>query len=132
MPTGIITTARGCALNLDELIIQSQRPPTPMKKSTRENAGYKPNESRQPKLRGYVPGAGSATPPVSKDQQEANKPVGTSASRTKTDKSLADETGIKVTSKNKRGAAAQTTAKTPAQSETDDELGDLIGKLDKK
>jgi hypothetical protein len=123
MPAGIVSTARGGSLNIDELISKASRPAGPMAKSTQENAHYSP-EPAQPRVRGFTPLAGKATL-----AQETAKPVATKASTTKVAKSktLAESTGVTLT-KTKAKQAPATATPVP---EEDSELGELLGKLDK-
>lgn len=132
MATGIVTTARGKPLNIDELIQQAQRPiGYKDAASTRENPNYTPAADNTPKVRGFVPAAGESTPPILDDAEAARenaqakeaKPQGRGAKKT-----LAEHTKVTV----KKTAKKPTTAKKEAEEvqEEDEVLGDILNEME--
>jgi hypothetical protein len=127
MPTGIVTTARGAALNIDELIAKGSRPLSPVAKSTRENGNYIP-EVAKPQVRGFVPAAGKSSLEPTDTPVAKNVPKSTQGTASKaSNKSMSEMTGITLSK------SATKKADTAKQNEVveDAELGDLLGKLDK-
>jgi len=113
MSNGIVTTARGSQLNMDELIHIGERKIKNDDKSTIDGPMYNENDNVKPEMRGFVPSAGKA---VLQHNTPAKKPT----------ISLNELTKVSVKSKQK--------AKTPEVATTkksDDTLGDLLGKLEK-
>jgi len=126
MATGIITTARGESLNIDELIAKGSRPVEPVAKSTTEATPYRPS-AEQPKIRGFVPTAGTSTLEQTSETPVEEKPTAVRKKKvTKSDKKISDETRIVVSKTAKKVSKSDTVAKT----EEDDELGELLNKLD--
>lgn len=130
MATGMVTTARGVILNLDELIAKGAQPIGKPEKSTRTNAGYNPAENTKPQVRGFVPTGGDATPPVMDQDEPVMGDVEMKSSFTNDGKAvtLNDLTGVKVT----KSATPKAKVNKPISAAKDDaELGELLGKLKK-
>ena len=136
MGTGIITTARGKALNIDELIQQAQRPiGTKDEHSTRETGNFKPTKSNEPKVRGFVPAAGEVE--IKSEEKADEKPkkqrgsVRKVAAKKTDDKTLAEMTAVKV--ERKAGAKKEEAqVEETAVSEEDETLGDIMKEMDEK
>jgi hypothetical protein len=136
MASGTITTARGLALNIDELIAKAQRPIGLQEaKSTRASPSYNPGQSNTPRVRGFVPAAGSASAPAANTDDETyvpsipkNDPIVSSFAETGVASSLADLTGIKVS---KSSRTRTKTAATDEGEASDESLGDLLNQLEK-
>ncbi len=141
MSRGIIATARGMSLNIDELIQQAQRPiGTVDAASTREKPNYTPAVSNTPKVRGFVPGRGTAPAPAHGPEFEGDdmdatvkqkltkaKPQGAGGK-----KALAEMTGVTVKETPRiRAAIEAATAQPSVAAEEDEVLGSIISEMDK-
>ena len=136
MATGFVTTARGDNLNLDELIARAKRP-IGLKDaaSTRATPNYTPSQTNTPRIRGFVPAAGSPrdgdphfdetfVPSVPKDD-----PIVSSFATDGVAGSMADLTGVRV-SKTSRVAKIKAPENAAVEEDTDESLGDLMIKLE--
>ena len=142
MANGIVSTARGRALNIDELIMGATRKVGPEAKATRVTSHYKPNAANTPKVRGFMPTAGKALPPkidVDTDQEYSegvtvtkNDKVASSYNEDKEAKNLSDMTGIKlkVDPNSTRAQIRKAAAESKASGEGDEELGELLDQLE--
>lgn len=139
MSIGTVTTARGMALNIDELITNAQRPVGATDNaSTRETGNYKTPVLNQPKVRGFVPTAGEAVLEVdaeTKEETKAEAPAKKKAAPKKKGqtKTLAEMTQVTVkqTEAQKKAAAAAKEEAEP-EMEEDETLGDIISEMDEK
>lgn len=127
MAKGMITTARGEVLNMDELIARSQAPiGRKAEKSTRE-APYQPRSVQpQTRVRGFVPQRGTTETPQA---DVADAPAhATAATKSGGDtKSLADMTGVKV--KPTARAKALRAKAEDGVNVADEVLGDLLNEM---
>lgn len=136
MATGTVTTARGMALNIDELIMNANRPiDASDTASTRETGHYKTPVLNQPKVRGFVPVAGDAVLNTTEEGEEETE-VKTSSrkkptTRKRSQKSLAEMTQVTVkeTEDQKKTRAAKKAESEPEMDE-DETLGDIISEMD--
>ena len=135
MATGIVTTARGGALNLDDLIQKAKRPIGMVEeKTTRANPNYTASVNNTPQVRGFVPTAGSAVlEEVLVEQSDTPKAKRTAKKKAGEAETLADLTSVTVkhnerTRKVAAEAVWETTEKTV---EEDTVLGDILDELDK-
>lgn len=134
MPTGIVTTARGDALNLDDLIAKSKRP-VGLKEaaSTRATANYVPELTNTTKVRGFVPAAGARRDDQGVDDETfvpsipKAGPVISKATPDGGNPSLADLTGVTVSKSTRTRVKAEATS--PVAEEEDSELGSLLDEL---
>ncbi len=129
MANGMVTTARGAILNMDELISKGAQPIGAPAKSTRTNAGYTPNTNTTPSVRGFVPTGGTTVPPVMDTQPVTvgDTVIKTSFTEDGTATTLNDITGVKVKAAKKTAPKGQPVS----NAEADAELGNLLGKLKK-
>ena len=135
--TGIVTTGRGMALNLDELIRKSEIPIGYQEgKSTKERPAYKPATDQKPKIRGFIPVHGEASAPVVEEEdltiQSKTPVIATSFTEDGTARNLAEITGIRVkeTDRIKHRVAKAQSEKDDVVSVVEEEvLGDLIKEL---
>lgn len=134
MATGIVSTARGEVLNLDDLIAKAKRP-VGLKEaaSTRAKPNYSPEASNTPRVRGFVPAAGSRReedPGIDETFVPSTPKAGPVISRVTPEggnPTLADLTGVTVSKSARLKAKAE--APTEAPVESDDELGSLLSEL---
>lgn len=135
MATGTVTTARGMALNIDELIMNASRPiDAKDAASTRESGNYKTPVLNEPKVRGFIPAAGAAV--LTSDEEEVveeAKPTSKrkAAPKRRTQKSLADMTKVTVKeTEEKKAARVAQKAENEPEMEEDETLGDIISEMD--
>ena len=130
MATGIVTTARGASLNLDELIQQANRPiGTKDAASTRANKNFHNAKPNTTKLRGFTPSSGSAVPQVTKETTVEETPSSSGKVKNNKPQTLADQT--RVTVKKKASSKAVIPDDAVTSKEEDEVLGDILGELDK-
>jgi len=129
MANGMVTTARGAILNMDDLISRGAQPIGKQEKSTRANAGYNPTVNTTPSVRGFVPTGGTTVPPVMDTHPVTVGDTAMKSSFTEngTATTLNDITGVKVKAAKKPASKGQSASNTAA----DAELGNLLGKLKK-
>ncbi len=135
--TGIVTTGRGLALNLDELIRKSEIPLGYQEgKSTKEKPAYKPVTDQKPRIRGFIPAHGEASTPVVEEEdliiQSDAPPIASSYAEDGTARNLAEITGIRVkeTDQTRRRAAEAKGEEVAEVSAAEEEvLGDLVKEL---
>jgi len=125
MPTGIVTTSMGVALNMDELIDSGSRAIGPMDKSTKEHANYQPEVSK-PHIRGFIPTPTGTPTPVTETttKDQPDKVVQT--------QSVSEMTAVvvkKTTAPKSKKPIAKDNTKV---ADEDAVLGNLLGKLDSK
>ena len=135
MANGIISTARGRLLNIDDLIMQGRRPVGRAAKSTRDTANYTPSPAEPNRIRGFVPAAAvSDVPEQNVDDTYVETipkfdPIASAYTPTGEAQSVSDLTGIMIS---KSGKAGKSSTQGAAPRATDDEsLGSLLGKLNK-
>lgn len=133
MVTGIISTARGESLNIDELIMRGRRPVGRAAKSTRENPNYSIAVNNQPKVRGFVPTSIDLSP-TELEAAELTTIVKTDAiasayAETGEAKTMSDLTGIRVSKSSDRTARPASDDPSVVTDSTDQALGNLLGKL---
>lgn len=136
MSTGIITTARGRALNIDELIQQAERPiGTKDAKSTRNTGNYRPSPRREPNVRGFVPQQGS-TARVTEEAPEEDVPKKTASTKTKSastsKRTLAEHTKVTVKQTEKKTTDNQKADADKPVDEEDEVLGDIMKDMESK
>lgn len=139
MANGIVTTARGFALNLDQLIMQGNRPVGRAAKSTRRSNNYKPNVLNKPKVRGFVPTVGETGATVADVVEVAEATtvvkgdkITSSYSKDNEAKTVTDMTGIKVTKPTRKKASAPVDQVEQKRVEEDEELGNLLDQIETK
>jgi len=127
MTAGFVTTARGQKLNIEELIAKGNRALEPDAKSTSEISHYHP-APQQPKIRGFVPAAGSVTLKQDNSPQveETTEIPSKKSKKPTTTKTVADETRVVLTKPTNK----KTATKKASEVKEDSELGALLGKLD--
>ncbi len=136
--TGIVTTGRGLALNLDDLIRKAEIPLDYKEgKATKESPAYKPVKDQKPRIRGFIPVHGEASAPVVEEETVAVQPatpkIASAYSEDGTARTLSDITGIRVKETDRtRKIAAEARGEEAAveiSAEEDQVLGDLVKEL---
>ena len=126
---GIITTARGESLNLDDLIAKSKRPIGVQEQNSTIKKKPDPTKRKPLNVRGFVPAQGEAkTPKVAEEGLRLDPPAKAPVSAFKKGeeaKSVADMTGIRVEKK-----ATTKKPDVPAAEAASEALGDILGSLE--
>lgn len=132
MAKGIVTTARGGILNIDELIRMASTPVGKQEVAATRAAPYRPNTDAAPKVRGFVPGQGTGRGPKRPDGVEtASGAEPRNAPSSFKDgapaRNLADFTGVKV--RKSETATAAKADEIAASTEEDEVLGNLVSQM---